>query len=138
MGQETLMWGVSVAVAVGAMVMLLSMFLTVVERMDRRKRFSRPPWIDNRVFRHVKTRRLYRLLYANVYLEAEYPNKSMCIYQSLDDNTLWVRPTSEFFEIGRFREVGEYSSLLEEALCKPNHQPPDAPTVTELSHHGMT
>lgn len=135
--QTLFMWAASVTLVIGGIILALAVFLALVERRDRLKRFARPPWIDNRVFRHVKTRRLYRLLYSGVYLEADYPNTPMCIYQSLADGALWTRPASEFFEPGRFREVGEYDLLLEETLCDPGKQPKDAPSLDDLSFRGM-
>lgn len=129
------LWAASTVVTIGGIVLALSLFLVIAERRDRHKRFIRPPWIDNRVFRHVKTRRLYRLLYSNVYLEADYPNTPMCAYQSLKDGTLWVRPAREFFEPGRFREVGEYSVLLEQALSDKDEK--KDPDLTDLSFPGM-
>lgn len=131
------LWIMSIAIVLGGMVLFLALFLGIAERRDRLKRFSRPPWIDNRVFRHIKTRRLYRLLYPNVYLEAEHPDTPMCLYQSLADGSLWTRPAREFFEPGRFREVGDYSLLLEEALRDPGKQPYDTPSLDDLSHRGM-
>ena len=131
------LWIASVVVVIGAGILFGAMLLAFTERRDRLKRFSRPPWIDNRVFRHIKSRRLYRLLYSNIYLEAEYPDTPMCLYQSLADGTLWTRPAREFFEPGRFREVGEYSLLLEDALRDPGKQPNDTPSLDDLSYRGM-
>jgi hypothetical protein len=131
------LWIASTVVVLGGVVLFMAMFLALAERRDRLKRFSRPPWIDNRVYRHIKSRRLYRLLYSNVYLEAEYPDTPMCLYQSLADGTLWTRPAREFFEPGRFREVGEYSLLLEDALRDPGKQPYDTPKLDDLSFRGM-
>lgn len=134
----TYLWAVATVVMIfGAVVIFAALFTGFSAKMDRLRTFSRPPHIDNRVYQHIKSGRLYRLLYSNVYLEADYPNTCMCVYQSLCNGQLWTRPSTEFLDPERFVEIGEYDLLLEEALKPLHKQKPSTPSLNDLSFRGM-
>lgn len=60
--------------------------------------------IEGKLYRHVKTRGLYRLVLKEVTLEATM--EPCVIYRSADDGRHWARPVSEFTD-GRF-ELAEF------------------------------
>jgi hypothetical protein len=56
---------------------------------------------NRRYFLHQKSGGKYELLMIAV-MEADLTRA--CVYQSIDNGSLWVRPESEFFD-GRFKEL---------------------------------
>lgn len=62
-----------------------------------------------KVYKHKKTGGYYTLVSRNAKIEATL--EPVCVYRSLKDNTIWVRPESEFFD-GRFEHDAEMSEVL--------------------------
>lgn len=58
------------------------------------------PIVKGRYFLHVKTGGKYELL---MIAQMESDRSRVCVYQSVDNGFLWVRPEKDFFD-GRFKE----------------------------------
>ncbi|HEY3696512.1 DUF1653 domain-containing protein [Phenylobacterium sp.] len=54
------------------------------------------------LYRHLKTGRIYAVLHAHAELESD--RSVVVIYQGVDEETIWVRPASEFHD-GRFAKL---------------------------------
>lgn len=60
--------------------------------------------INGTIYRHVKRGGYYILLTRDAVsqnADPKHDNIEYCVYQSIRDNSVWVRPAEEFFD-GRF------------------------------------
>lgn len=70
--------------------------------------------INGAIYRHIKRGSYYVLLTREAVSQnkdEKHDNVAYCVYQSLKDSSVWVRPRTEFFD-GRFEQITSYGGKL--------------------------